>query len=83
MYLKRTIQMEEKLSEHFSISELVDTRHEEYLEANEDYAMEEENYLKLKRLCTDILEPIRTHINGGNSAGKKYIIITNRLFLSK
>ena len=75
--IKRTIQLEEKLSEHFSISELVDTRHEEYLEANKDYAMEEENYLKLKRLCTDILEPIRTHINGGNSAGKKYIIITS------
>ena len=28
-------------------------------------------------MCTDILEPIRTHINGGNSAGKKYIIITS------
>lgn len=75
--IKRTIQLEEKLSEHFSISELVNTSYEEYLEANKDYAMEEENYLKLKRLCTDILEPIRTHINGGNSAGKKYIIITS------
>lgn len=39
--------------------------------------MEEDNYLKLKKLCTDILEPIRTHINDGNSAGKKAIIVTS------
>lgn len=39
--------------------------------------MEEDNYLKLKKLCTDILEPIRTYINDGNSAGKKAIIITS------
>ena len=75
--IKRTIQLEEKLSEHFSISELVNTSHEEYLEANKDYAMEEENYLKLKRLCTDILEPIRKYLNKGNNAADVGITISS------
>ena len=71
------VKIEEKLSEHFSLSELVNTSYTEHLEENRQYAMEEDNYLKLTQLCTDILEPIRTYINGGNSAGKKSIIITS------
>ena len=75
--VKSNVKIEEKLSEHFSLSELVNTSYTEHLEENRQYAMEEDNYLKLTQLCTDILEPIRTYINGGNSAGKKSIIITS------
>ena len=75
--VKSNVKIEEKLSEHFSLSELVNTSYTEHLEENRQYAMEEDNYLKLKKLCTDILEPIRTYINDGNSAGKKAIIITS------
>ena len=75
--IKSNVKIEEKLSEHFSLSELVNTSYTEHLEENRQYAMEEDNYLKLKKLCTDILEPIRTHINNGDSAGKKSIIITS------
>ena len=75
--VKSNVKIEEKLSEHFSLSELVNTTHQEYIEENRKYAMEEDNYLKLKKLCTDILEPIRTYINDGNSSGKKAVIITS------
>ena len=76
--IKVNIVIDGVLSEHFKLDEFIKTQKGDYyIKANKKYAMEEENYLKLKRLCTDILEPIRTHINGGNSAGKKYIIITS------
>ena len=45
--VKSNVKIEEKLSEHFSLSELVNTSYTEHLEENRQYAMEEDNYLKL------------------------------------
>ena len=41
--VKSNVKIEEKLSEHFSLSELVNTSYTEHLEENRQYAMEEDN----------------------------------------
>ena len=76
--IKVNIVIDGVLSEHFKLDEFIKTQKGDYyIKANKKYAMEEENYLKLKRLCTDILEPIRKYLNKGNNAADVGINISS------